>query len=297
MLEAIASIVEHAKSPRKPNGGAELPVCPLVVAGHSMGALIVASAFRRLLREFPERLTSPSGKKVPSEVQVTRDGEPAIFPDLLLLLNSAADSEIVKEIMDKLKAQRVRKTFRSTGNVRFLAPLLISLTSTHDFDTRTLWRLANRPGRKTDGHDPSLFTHTFGVEKASVECVARGDDWAVRSFDQPWHCLCRPKPAGADWPTFRVDLPQRAQLNEGPSAGAQHTRYQLTPIVKKGRRAAEGKDHPFWVFQVPPEISADHNDIFNFRASLLILALMQISGAVVSLAKTLDDVFEDCAEN
>jgi hypothetical protein len=94
-----------------------------------------------------------------------------------------------------------------------------------------------------------------------------------------------------------VDLPQRELLNQTPSAGAQHTRYQLTPILKKGRPAAAGEDHPFWVFQVPPEISADHNDIFNFRASLLILALMQISGAVVSLAQKLDDVFDDCAEN
>ena len=295
--KAIASIVEHTKSSRKRSGRTEAPVGPLVVAGHSMGAHIVASAFRSLLRDVPERLTRKSDSKVASEVQVTRDGEPTVFPDLLLLLNSAADSRIAKEIMDMLKAQKMRKTFRTKGNVRFLAPLLISLTSTHDWATGKLWKLANPPLRKTDGHDSSLFTHAFGVEKASVECVAMGMDWAVRSFGQPWHCLCRPKPMGADWPTFHVDLPQRARLNEDRSAGAQHTRYHLTPIVKNGRPAAPGGDHPFWVFQVPREISADHNDIFNFRSSLLILALMQMSGAVVSLAKRLDDVFEGCSEN
>jgi hypothetical protein len=294
--DTLASIVEHAKSSFERESGGEAPACPLVVAGHSMGALIVASAFRRLLHESPETLTRKTGGNLDRDVQVTRDGEAIVFPDLLLLLNSAADSRIVKEIIDSLKAQNVRKLFRTGGNVRFLAPLLISLTSTHDRATSIAWRFANPPWRKTDGHDPSLFTHRFGVEEVSVVCVAKNDmDWAVRSFGQPWHCLRRPEPVAADWPTFRVDLPQTARLDESPSAGAQHTRYSLTPIVKSGRPAdaeTSRSDHPFWVFQVPPQISADHNDIFNFRSSLLMLALMQISGAVVSLAKTLDDVFE-----
>src|SRR5262249_34804470 len=41
-----------------------------------------------------------------------------------------------------------------------------------------------------------------------------------------------------------------------------------------------------------PNISRSHNDIFNFRSSLLIMALMQISGAVMSLAKGWEEVFE-----
>src|SRR5262249_20564522 len=118
-------------------------------------------------------------------------------------------------------------------------------------------------------------------------------DWAVRSFGQPWHCLRRPEPMVADWPTFRVDLPQRARLNEDRSAGAQHIRYRLKPVLKKGRPSAPRGDHPFLVFQVPLLISGDRNDRFNLRLRLLMLALMQISGPVVSLAKKLDDVFEE----
>jgi hypothetical protein len=46
-----------------------------------------------------------------------------------------------------------------------------------------------------------------------------------------------------------------------------------------------------WIFQIPPRISAEHNDVFNNRCSLLTLALMQISGAVMSLAEDWRDSF------
>ncbi len=47
-----------------------------------------------------------------------------------------------------------------------------------------------------------------------------------------------------------------------------------------------------WVFQVPPEVIKDHNDIFNTKARSLILALIQISGAVASLAEDWGASFE-----
>jgi hypothetical protein len=47
-----------------------------------------------------------------------------------------------------------------------------------------------------------------------------------------------------------------------------------------------------WVFQVGPKVIKDHNDIFNSKARSLILSLIQISGAVASLAKDWADSFE-----
>jgi hypothetical protein len=47
-----------------------------------------------------------------------------------------------------------------------------------------------------------------------------------------------------------------------------------------------------WIFQVPPEVIKDHNDIFNSKARSLILALIQISGAVASLAEDWAHSFE-----
>jgi hypothetical protein len=52
------------------------------------------------------------------------------------------------------------------------------------------------------------------------------------------------------------------------------------------------KAGPFWIFNVPGELIGKHNDIFNARSSLLIMALVQAAGAVMSLAIDWKDVFE-----
>jgi hypothetical protein len=80
-----------------------------------------------------------------------------------------------------------------------------------------------------------------------------------------------------------IDLPER---DRSDTRGPSHTRYQLRPI------RARDETLTAWIFQVPPRISAEHNDIFNSRCSLLTLALMQISGAVMSLAEDWRDSFE-----
>ena len=41
-----------------------------------------------------------------------------------------------------------------------------------------------------------------------------------------------------------------------------------------------------WVFQVGRQVIGKHSNIFNSRATSLMLALIQISGAVMSLAQT-----------
>jgi hypothetical protein len=43
---------------------------------------------------------------------------------------------------------------------------------------------------------------------------------------------------------------------------------------------------------VPRTVMHGHNDIFNSRATSLILAIIQISGAVISLAKRWDSYEE-----
>ena len=65
-----------------------------------------------------------------------------------------------------------------------------------------------------------------------------------------------------------------------------HDRYTITPRVSPDERRL------MWVFQVPGEIIGDHNDIFNSRARSLTLALIQISGAVASLAEDWAHSFE-----
>jgi hypothetical protein len=48
--------------------------------------------------------------------------------------------------------------------------------------------------------------------------------------------------------------------------------------------------------EVPPEVIPSHSEIFTVRARLFILALMQISGSVVSLARELEEAFEPATD-
>jgi hypothetical protein len=93
-----------------------------------------------------------------------------------------------------------------------------------------------------------------------------------------------PVPAQAPTPNFFIDLPKskRKDLADQP----EHARNKLAPL------AGFDTPHLAWVFQVPLGISKDHNDIFNYRARLLIMALIQISGAVMSLAEDFEQNFE-----
>jgi hypothetical protein len=103
-------------------------------------------------------------------------------------------------------------------------------------------------------------------------------------FGQNWHCLRPPIPWNAATPEIAIDLPIRERM--GPGELPLFDRYALKPI--NDTRVP----HLTWVFLVPPEIMSDHNDIFNSRSSSLILGLIQISGAVMSLAYDLDTTFE-----
>jgi hypothetical protein len=173
------------------------------------------------------------------------------------------------------------------------------MTSPCDLATRIIWRLGNWPWKKTEGHDSSLFTHEFAKDRQEVKCLPiRGKNLDRRSFGQAWHCLRFPEPSGSTIsPTFRIDLPKRFPLDETNREILQHVRYVLRPLAQTCRSSvqeASGKEYvcPFWIFQIPPDISASHSDLFNYRSSLLILALMQICGEVMSLANTWDEVFE-----
>ena len=104
-------------------------------------------------------------------------------------------------------------------------------------------------------------------------------------FGQAWHGLRKPQPPGVPTPTFLVDLPTGER--HGPPESLTHDRYKLDPLREntKSPRLA-------WIFQLPGELSENHNDIFNFRMRLLVMALVQISGAVMSLAEDVQGNFE-----
>lgn len=282
--EAIFTIVASTKEPIEPHlpSFGQRPESPLILIGHSMGALMLESTFLSLLRA----RSHPIIRERPSEtlncVEIRRGQEPVSFPDVLIAVNSAAHSKIARNIIATLRKQRMTKTV-AAADIRYSPPLLISFTSMADSDTKILWRWAQlwRFWRKTDGHDPSLFTHTFLTDKVRVSCPQRG----MLDLGQNWHCLHSPRPSQSPTPTFFIDLPvcERTGLTDFP----EFVRYTLAP------RDGSEQARLAWIFQVPPEVVAHHNDIFNSLCRELIIGLIQISGAVVSLAQDRRDNFED----
>jgi pimeloyl-ACP methyl ester carboxylesterase len=275
LLDVLTQLVTATKDPDVAPGR---PESPFVLVGHSMGALIVESAFLALLRD-PKRPLIFRATEGHRGVEIREGTRRISFPDVVIALNSAADSAVFASIRDTLRTLNISKSL-DTGAISYAAPLIISFTSTADKDTAVIWRLA-KPGRCTDGHDEELHSHVFRATDHNVECHPRpGPD-----FGQNWHCLRPPVPAIAPNPTFTIDLPSRERT--GVADRPPHDRYILEP-------KAPSEQSPAWVFHVGEGIIPDHNDIFNSRCASLVLALTQVSGAVASLAQDLQDSFEAC---
>jgi hypothetical protein len=280
--ESIRKIVNSTKGPitdSEEQLSAFRPESPLVIIGHSMGALMLQSAFAALLEDQHQPLQRQRPQRSAGAVEIRSDGVLVSFPDIVLSLNSAADSAIAKRILKALNHRGMTKK-AAAGGICYSPPLLMSVTSTGDTDTRDVWSIG-KLGRKTDGNDSSLFTHALALDAHVVTCNPRG----TLDLGQNWHCLRRPQPPVAATPAIPIDLPVR-ERNGRDDLAVPHTRYTITP------KGSIDESHLMWVFQVPTEVIKDHNDIFNSRARSLVLALIQVSGAVASIAESWEKSFE-----
>lgn len=294
----IRTIVARTKdSVNMPSTQSEpLPESPLIFIGHSLGALMLESAFKALLRRKEQPLVRKP--RTASCVEIEKDGELVSFPDLILALNSAADSKIAKTIRNLLKKQGIKKTIKAPGDIGicYSPPLFISLTSTADWVTGKLWPWSHLRLRKTDGHDECLFTHTF-LEEGGVSCPQKEER---TDFGQNWHCLRYSNPKEKKTPSFMIDLPIRER--KGIKDTPEFVRYELAPKVRITPRRflrllpARPQDsdpaHLAWIFQVSDKVIADHNDIFNSRCRELMIAMVQISGAIMNLAEDFEQNFD-----
>lgn len=275
-LKALRAVVNATKTPMD-----NKPACQLILVGHSMGALMLESGFLSLLADEDHPLIQRGPQERGNCVNTLQNGGPVLFPDVLIALNSAADSEIAKRIKVEIEKQGLTKIL-VTGKFSYAPPLFMSLTSPADWATRILWRFAQFPSlwRHTDGHDETLITHTLQREQTDITCEPKNK---VEDFKQNWHCLRPPKPSNKSTPNISMDLPKGERNGDKPP----HDRYTLAPLGDPDR------SYTSWIFHVPSEIVTGHNDIFNSRAGSLILALIQVSGAVMSLAEDVETNFED----
>jgi len=280
--ESVRRIVNRTKEPVTVSSDQPpdfRPESPLVMIGHSMGALMLQSAFAALLEDQQQSLQHQRAQQTVGAVKIRSGGALVSFPDIVLSLNSAADSAIAKRILKALDQRNMTKT-AAAGGIRYSPPILMSVTSTGDTDTKDTWPKAKR-GRTTDGHDSSLLTHTFALDNPVVTCNRA----EAVDLGQNWHCLRRPQPPVAATPTIPIDLPVR-ERNGLEDQAVPHARYTITP------KGSIDEPHLMWLFQVPPEVIKNHNDIFNYRARSLVLALIQASGAVASIAENWEKSFE-----
>jgi hypothetical protein len=252
---------------------------PLIFAGHSMGALIIESAFLSLLRDDPDKLLRKRKDPWTPCATVRRGADAVVFPDLVLLLNAATDSRIATQTAQILDSVKVSREIQC-GRYRYSAPVFVSVTS--EVDTATgVWFPLARKGHKTEGHESSLITHTLKQDGTAVLCSPKPDTLVRVNFNQSWHCLRHPDFRNGALVSLAMDLPQ-VLLPEDRC----HLRYRLTPV-------ASARPSSFWNFQVPRDVMGGHSDVFNARSTLFVMALAQASGGVLSIAREWKDVFEE----
>jgi hypothetical protein len=264
----------------------------IIFAGHSMGALMLESAFADLV---PKLLSDDTGFVTVSRGCTNFTGVRTLdsLPDLVLLLNSAGDSELSQSIIENLGQKVIKKVEcpNTSQFPAFVAPIFVSATSVADLATKIALRIF-KPGRIAVGHKQALWTHSLRPGPESV--YPGGTGWmcppvrAVSDFGQSWHCLRLPHVISGEQKLSRiaVDLPR----TDKPRNNC-HERYVLEQLPGYMNSA-----QPFWVVQLPGDLVGGHNDIFNHRAGLLMMAFTQIAGATMSLWTDYNQTFEGAGD-
>ena len=268
ITEAIFEIIRQA---RKAYPGRS----KCVVIGHSFGALVLEKAMAQAI----------TGGVLAQDVQ--SGGKPFDAPaDLILLVNSAAESIYAKELGDMF----ARIGHRDSINPN--RPLLISITSESDSATRGWfpvgtflpnlfahrqyhWDTHYGTGShevdqheyliKTPGNNPRLFTHRVIPEAPPPDALST-TELALKQSRQTEACT-------AANPAFEENLRYShgtSFATADPNNPNQFKWWQLAKIDRASRS-------PYWILQVPDEIIHEHTPIFTPAGRAMMAALFRIS--------------------
>jgi hypothetical protein len=245
-----------------------------VVIGHSFGALVLEKAMAQAY----------AGSVLLQDAQ-SEGGAFNAPADLVLLVNSAAESIYAKELEDMFRAVGHR------SHIRPEQPLFVSITAETDSGTKTWFPfgtfLPNLFARRhydwvgrgptsdnvsqneylttTPGHNKRLFTHTIAsigptpsrnATPPDLDACGRED----RAFEQN---LVNPKGM-----QFRTTNPARPDEFEW---------WRFKPVPEAPRSKEPRKPTPYWVVQVPPTIIDGHTPIFTPEGCAMMAALYTIS--------------------
>lgn len=265
------TIFELIRQARKVHNGSKC-----VVIGHSFGALVLEKAMAQAM----------TGSLLAQDVQSR--GAPFNAPaDLILLVNSAAESIYAKEMRDMFARTRHR------GSVTPERPLLISMTSKSDTATsgwfpfgtflpnlfahrRYKWdnRFDNASAgvdqheylTTTPGHNPHLWSHdtvpATAPEGASLALVRRNEDNGSAAASTP-----------ESNPAFEENLQRPRGLTFATSDRGNPGNLKWWRLAKVGQDSLT----PYWVIHVPDEIIHGHAPIFTDQGRAMMAALFRIT--------------------
>ncbi len=270
ITEAIFRVVYEARQ----RSGART-----ILIGHSFGALVVERAVEQAM----------TGGVL--------SGTPILPADLVLLVNSAAESIYAKEMRDMMVStlhfETGQKCYQREGDAGCYMkdePRIISVTSETDratgvafpvgatlFGTGKLYREYDAPGgarisqrlffTHTPGHNDRLLDHAI-VPLA----IAAPTPQRPRAFDENLQFPQALPASGAD-----------AQATPIFATGGEPTEQGTTTPWRWWRINYTGsatQRSPFWIVKVPKEILNGHGDIFNPNAVDMMAALFRSSNVL-----------------
>ena len=270
ITEAIFRVVYEAR---------QHPAARTILIGHSFGALVVERAVEQAM----------TGGVL--------SGTPIMPADLVLLVNSAAESIYAKEMRDMMVStlhfETGQKCYRREGDAGCYLkdePRIISVTSETDratgvafpigatlFGTGKLYRQYDAPGgaqisqrlffTHTPGHNDRLLDHVI-VPLA----IATPTPQCQRGFEENLQFPQALPASGGD-----------AQATPIFATGGELTEQGTTTPWRWWRINYTGsatQRSPFWIVKVPKEILNGHGDIFNPDAVDMMAALFRSSNVL-----------------
>jgi pimeloyl-ACP methyl ester carboxylesterase len=247
-----------------------------ILVGHSLGALVLEKAMAQALA-----------------AKVISEGETFSAPaDLVVLLNSAAESIYAKEMIDMFRRRYSAPSKNlNTNQVSADHPLLVSITSEADSATGMLFpigtSLSNTFGlfRKYEW-DTKFGESSHNVSQRDYFTHTPGHNDLLISHDAKPISGVATKPMYQETDQCNDEMLNALQRNlTEPLTGAQgeiqfvtigqgrgETKWQLTPRIPNPRL-----NTPYWIVSVPKEIVRDHSDIFNENALAMMARIFRMS--------------------
>ena len=246
--EAILRVMSAAK---------KNPLSTGITIGHSFGGMIVELALTQAVVGY----TLVDKEEIPPSA------------DMVILVNPASQSMQAKNMVGMLKRNRLKFYREDEAGERREAPLIVSVTSTADTATGTLYPLAlsmkgwSKKFREYEATDcnptrtqKNYYTQTAGHNRAlHSHVISTTGSLTAGTVD---------------------DREMVLEVSVDPNSG--ENRYTFPGQENQftvQRLPLSYNDTPYWIMSAPPELIRDHSEIFTYNVIQMIRALLVLSGA------------------